>query len=179
MALNARGRERTTTNSRGGLRQYARVVQRRYAPPMEVDDLVQEAMRRLLEGARDLSKSERQERLASPALAYRVLQGIAIDALRRKSNRIEQLDSQSPDDVPREREDARRLPPDEVLGVWEIINQLDPGPRCFVCKLVLEGESICAAQAQCRWPDASPYYHWIKLQQRLRRLMNAEEGETR
>lgn len=148
------------------------------------DDLVQEAMSKLLTSYDERSLRERPHNQLM-ALAYRTMRNLVIDESRKKAALLadDQPDGKGPgiDLVA-----GRTADPEQLSAEGELLQAsrtakaraaldgLDANERCFV-SCVLETDSVPAAQKKCGWPDKSPYYVLKKLFERLRTAVGEEE----
>lgn len=138
------------------------------------DDLVQEALSRILSNYDEASLRERPHNQLM-ALVWRTMRNIVIDESRKKAAL---LDDPKADDGPSRSLEAR-VDPTQVTAeeamvgeqretaVKEELARLLPEERCFIVT-VLETDSVPAAQKKCGWPPKSPYYVLKKLLERLR-----------
>jgi len=138
------------------------------------DDLVQEALSRILSNYDEASLRERPHNQLM-ALVWRTMRNIVIDESRKKAAL---LDDPKADDGPSRgleaRVDPTQVDPEETLlgerretAVKAELGRLSPEERCFITS-VLETDSVPAAQKKCGWPPKSPYYVLKKLLDRLR-----------
>jgi len=138
------------------------------------DDLVQEALARILSNYDEASLRERPHPQLM-ALVWRTMRNIVIDESRKKAALLE--DSKADDGPPSalaNRADAAQPTPEEALvderrtsAIRGELARLTPEERCFLTT-VLDTDSVPAAQKKCGWPPKSPYYVLKKLMERLR-----------
>lgn len=139
------------------------------------DDLVQEALSRILSNYDEASLRERPHNQLM-ALAWRTMRNIVIDESRKKAALLE--DTKKGEDAPQrglaDRSDDGQAAADEAIAgeqrtsaVRGALDALSPEERCFIT-CVLETDSVPAAQKKCGWPPKSPYYVLKKLLERLR-----------
>jgi DNA-directed RNA polymerase specialized sigma24 family protein len=153
--------------------------QRRYREgALSPDDLVQEAMSRILSNYDETSLRERPHNQLM-ALVWRTMRNIVIDASRKKAALLEDPRPDDSGDASSSRvlasraDDAQASPEEALLGdrrqaaVQAQLGLLSPEERCFI-STVLETDSVPAAQKKCGWPPKSPYYVLKKLLERLR-----------
>lgn len=141
------------------------------------DDLVQEALSRILSNYDEASLRERPHNQLM-ALIWRTMRNIVIDESRKKAALLTEdkpgaNPGQSTGTVAT-RHDAALVSPEEELlaerrqsAVQAELARLSPEERCFI-QCVLETDSVPAAQKKCGWPPKSPYYVLKKLLDRLR-----------
>ena len=138
------------------------------------DDLVQEALSRILSNYDEASLRERPHNQLM-ALLWRTMRNIVIDESRKKAALLEDPKA---DDAPSRSlagraDDASQSAEDQLAGaqreaaVKSELARLSPEERCFV-NCVLETDSVPAAQKKCGYPPKSPYYVLKKLLERLR-----------
>lgn len=137
------------------------------------DDLVQEALSRILSNYDEASLRERPHNQLM-ALVWRTMRNIVIDEGRKKAALLE--DSKADDNPARGIEARPDGQPDaetaligeqRLAAVRTELAQLSPEERCFITT-VLETDSVPAAQKKCGYPPKSPYYVLKKLLERLR-----------
>ncbi|TNF23383.1 MAG: hypothetical protein EP329_27640 [Deltaproteobacteria bacterium] len=150
------------------------------AGQMLPDDLVQEAMAKLMTAYDDASLRERPFNQLM-ALAYRTMRNLVIDQGRKKGAYLE--DRRDDDEPARIVTDEGPLA-DELLGagqrverVREELSRLAPEERCFLTQ-VMQTDSVPAAQKHCGWPPKSPYYVLKRLLTRLRHALRELEPEA-
>lgn len=160
--------------------------QRRYREgALTPDDLVQEAMSRILSNYDEASLRERPHNQLM-ALLWRTMRNLVIDASRKKAAL---LDDPKPSDdgegpargVAAKADEAQATPEEALLAerrqaaVRAELERLSPEERCFV-STVLETDSVPAAQERCGWPPKSPYYVLKKLLERMRGALSEWSG---
>ncbi len=138
------------------------------------DDLVQEALSRILSNYDEASLRERPHNQLM-ALVWRTMRNIVIDESRKKAALLE--DPKADDGPARTlegRPDPTQANPEQTLlgerrdaAIKGELGRLTPEERCFITT-VLETDSVPAAQKKCGWPPKSPYYVLKKLLERLR-----------
>lgn len=144
------------------------------------DDLVQEALARLMSNYDEASLRERPKNQLM-ALVWRTMRNIVIDESRKKAALLE--DPKADDGAAAPRSIASRpdeaASPADALGdkrrndaVQAELQRLTPEERCFL-STVLDTDSVPAAQKKCGWPPKSPYYVLKKLLERLRDALSA------
>jgi len=147
------------------------------------DDLVQEALSKLLASYDEASLRERPHNQLM-ALAYRTMRNLVIDGARKKSA---VLADERPDDqggigaqlAGRAADPEQASAEDTLIHEARVgkmrgaLAELDSNERCFI-DCVMETDSVPAAQKKCGWPDKSPYYVLKKLFERLRGAVGEE-----
>lgn len=138
------------------------------------DDLVQEALARILSNYDEASLRERPHAQLM-ALVWRTMRNIVIDESRKKAALLE--DRKADDGPPSalaSRADEAQPTPEEALvsqrrtsAIQGELARLTAEERCFLTT-VLDTDSVPAAQKKCGWPPKSPYYVLNKLMERLR-----------
>ena len=138
------------------------------------DDLVQEALARLLSNYDEASLRDRPHNQLM-ALVWRTMRNIVIDESRRKAALLE--DSTSEDGpaagLAGRADTTQQNPEDELLSerrtaaIRDALARLSAEEHCFITT-VLDTDSVPAAQKRCGWPPKSPYYVLKKLMERLR-----------
>ncbi|MFO0744347.1 MAG: sigma-70 family RNA polymerase sigma factor [Myxococcota bacterium] len=142
------------------------------------DDLVQEALAKLLASYDEASLRERPHNQLM-ALAYRTMRNLVIDGARKKAAVL----ADDPDakagaagagkNASQRADELQSSPEEELLSaarldaIRQALAGLDADERCFV-NCVIETDSVPAAQKKCGWPPKSPYYVLKKLFERLR-----------
>lgn len=146
------------------------------------DDLVQEALSRILSNYDEASLRERPHNQLM-ALIWRTMRNIVIDESRKKAALLTEdkpsgdagssAGARSGSAVTTRRDEATTSPEEDLLterrqaAVQAELARLSPEERCFI-QCVLETDSVPAAQKKCGWPPKSPYYVLKKLLDRLR-----------
>lgn len=150
------------------------------AGQMLPDDLVQEAMAKMMTAYDEASLRERPFNQLM-ALAYRTMRNLVIDQGRKKGAWLE--DRRDDDEPGRVVTDQAPLP-DELLGAGERVERvrsemakLAPEERCFLTQ-VMQTDSVPAAQKHCGWPPKSPYYVLRRLLSQLRLALRELEPEA-
>lgn len=147
---------------------------------MVADDLVQEALAKLLTAYDDASLRERPFNQLM-ALAYRTMRNLVIDQGRKKGAYLE--DRRDDDERARAIPDMTPLPDAQVASAERIgllraqLERLSPEERCFLTQ-VMHTDSVPAAQKHCGWPPKSPYYVLRRLLTQLRSALGALEPEA-
>lgn len=151
---------------------------------MQPDDLVQEAIAKLLSSYDETSLKERPHNQLM-ALAYRTMRNLVIDESRKKAALLaDDPNAQAGAVGGAKNADARpddltASPEEELLSAGRLqairaaLDGLDANERCFV-SCVIETDSVPAAQKKCGWPPKSPYYVLKKLFERLRGAVGDE-----
>ena len=137
------------------------------------DDLVQEALSRILSNYDEASLRERPHNQLM-ALLWRTMRNIVIDEGRKKAALLEdeRSDGQPARSIagrPDEHPDAesKLVTEQRDAAVQGELARLAPEERCFITT-VLETDSVPAAQKKCGWPPKSPYYVLKKLLERMK-----------
>lgn len=155
---------------RPGLTTLARIMLRNARARLEAEDLVQTVLTEIY------AKLEQGVEIANPkAYANMALKNRALDEIRRFHNKYERAWPENPiEGQSWEPPDPRALDPEHDPLMREVLSKLAEGERCFLWRVVFEQRSVHDAQAQCGWPDKSPYFHYKKLLDRLRPLLGVE-----
>lgn len=142
---------------------------------MAPDDLVQEAIAKMLTNYDEASLKERPHNQLM-ALAYRTMRNLVIDEGRKKAALLE-TERKDEDGVGRslaDRPDESQPSAEDDMtaearkaAVQAQLALLTPEERCFLTG-VLETDSVPLAQKRCGWPPKSPYYVLKKLMEQLR-----------
>jgi len=176
------GRDPFFEQLRGEMAQRARLLlagaSRHRAGQMMADDLVQEALAKLLRTYDEQSLRERPFNQLM-ALAYRTMRNLTIDQGRKKAAFLERhrddddRERPIPDEAPLAEEDLVQR--QRVAGVRALLSALSPDERCFLTH-VMKTDSVPAAQRHCGWPPKSPYYVLRRLLGRLREELEAADS---
>lgn len=153
----------------------ARALCRRLRAKIDPEDVVQTVLTEIFAKLESGHEIKNPKSYANQALKNRIL-----DAVRRHAHQYEQPFPESREGDPWEPGDPRSLDPAADPELKELFEQLEPGERCFLWRVVFEQRSVPEAQRMCGWPEKSPYFHLRKLLERVRPLLGLpDKGDGR